>query len=83
MDLGSPVCCLSLRPKSMKNYLASGPMGPRVSTANGMNVWHAAIDRYFVAFLSSASLAADPASVAVLRRCDGARVYGQVKSHTR
>ena len=80
MNLGSPVCCLSLRPKSMKNALASGPMGPRVSTATGMNVWHAAIDWYFVTFLS---LAADPASAAVLRRCDGARVSGQVKSHTR
>ena len=37
MDLGSPVCCLSLRPKSRRNDLASGPMGPRVSTATGMN----------------------------------------------
>ena len=82
MYLGSPVCYLSLRPKSMKNALASGPMGPRVSTANGVNVCHAAIDWYFVAFLSSASLAADPASAAMLRRCDGARVFGQVKSLT-
>ena len=68
MDLGSPVSCLSLRLKSRRNDLASGPMGRRVSTATGINVWQAAIDRYLDTFLSSASLAADPASAAVLRR---------------
>ena len=38
VDLGSPVCRLSLNPKSKRNDFAFGPMGSRVSTATGMNV---------------------------------------------
>ena len=33
--------------------------------------------------LSSASLAAEPASTEVVHRCEGASVSGHVKSHTR
>ena len=38
---------------------------------------------YLQIFLSSASLAAEPASAEVVHRCEGASVSGHVKSHAR
>ena len=38
---------------------------------------------YLRIFISSASLAAEPASAEVVHMCEGASVSGHVKSHTR
>ena len=79
----SPVTCLRRLPRSLKNEKVSGPKGPAVSMATGVKMWHWLRAAYFSCLLRSAWAATAPASLVALGRWAGAKVSGQVASHTR
>ena len=82
--LMSPVKVAILPPTSAQTEMAAGPHAPRVSIAIGAKM-KSDSERaaYFMHLLFSAKTAADPAAIEEWLRCEGARVSGQVKSHTR
>ena len=78
----SPVMPTSRQPSCLMKRLVAGPQVPLVSKATGCT-WNWPVSpAYFRTFLSSASLAAAPATVAVAGRWEGAKVLTQVASHT-
>ena len=85
VDLGSPVNAAIFPPKSAVRPSALAPQAPKVSTATGTNVYARENSRpeYLDLLRSSAPAAADPAAKEDWFRCEGARVSGHVKSHTR
>ena len=76
-DLGYSV---SRRPSSDTKALASGPQGPRVSTAIGVKIHVSLKEAYFFFFRSSAATLTEPAWMADRWRWDLAMVLTQVKS---
>ena len=83
IDLGSPETTPMRRQSSRMRSTAAGSQTPMVSTATGANAYERARSRYLDIFRDSAEDAAAPADNDVCGRCEGARVSGQVKSHTR
>jgi len=83
----SPSWMANRPPRSLRNSVVPGPHTPMVSIATGMKwcdgEWCDGDNaEYFAILLVSATDAAAPATREVWTRCDGARVSGQVKSHT-
>jgi len=83
VERGSPVLAAILPPSSEEREMASGPQPPRVSIANGANLYMVARPLYLEILFVSATDAADPAAKEDWRRCDWASVSGQVKSQIR
>jgi len=83
VSLGSPVTAVVRRPSSEMKLKPSEFHGPNVSTARGTKVCVDANAAYFCCFKVAAWLAAAPAEVHVVLRCDAAIVSAQVASQAR
>src|ERR1700743_3319986 len=83
--LRSPVSLARRPPISAHRDSADGPHTPNVSIAMGAKIKSPdkASSAYLLFLRASALIAAAPAASELCLRCDGSKVSGQVKSHTR
>ena len=83
MNLFSPETRQRRLPISKGKEMASAPQAPKVSTTTEAKMYVGTRSAYFTILRISASLAADPAAIKEIDRCEGATVSGQVKTHAK
>ena len=79
----SPVTCRRRLLSSLRKDTVSGPSTPVVSITTGTKRWLRDKLEYLVFLCCSAAATTAPASLVASARYDGAKVSGQVASHTK